>query len=138
MSQDELVSDLDLYERDFITISEVTKTIQQRIGANPPTTNQAYKREIVERFQDAGFVVDVRLFNDENEDHLPEHERHWFTKIVLTDRCEPIAVGEFDHERQGHEVRSDIRGLNKQGDIQKKPVGQAGFSVKPSGLIAPN
>lgn len=127
--------DIDLYDSEVLTIQQVLRALNEKVGTNPSMLADSWKSEIEERFADAGFKVEVRMFNHSGQDHLPEEERTWFTKIYVRDRVEQI--GEFDHDQMGHEVRSNIRGLNPQGDVQKKQVGQTGFESRKSGLIVP-
>ncbi len=122
----------DLYDSEVLEIDRITAVLSQKIGTM--TELSAIQREVRERFAEAGFVARCDFYKDMN-DPRPWDEKPSLPRISIVGRTEK--VGEFDHERMGHEVRSNILGKNEQGDIQKKQIGQAGFSSTASGLIVP-
>jgi hypothetical protein len=64
----------------------------------------AFEREIVERFQESGFVVDVKWYETNAEGvFAPE--------VEVTGRCQPLGSDGFDHDRQRHEVVTNVLGL---------------------------
>ena len=121
----ELASEIDLYDHDRLAINKVVHQLRQSIGKRRDT--EGFAREVMDRFAEAGFYVDVSLSTEDN------HTIN--TEIVITGRIEPEA--EFDHDRMGHEVRSNLLGVKGQDNVQKTVVGQTGFSSTPSGLIVP-
>lgn len=129
----ELDSDIELYDSDRIALRQIVDALSAS-STGKQRSIDGFAREVLDKFAAAGFYVDVRMFTDEGYSG-PESERVWYPKIVITGRIEKDA--EFDHERMGHEVRSNILGVPGQDDVQKKTVGQTGFSRASSGLIVP-
>lgn len=125
----------DLYDSDRIAISRVLGEISQKTGTQ--VEGGAFQREVRERFAEIGFVVRCDLKKD-MLDPRPWDDKPWMPDISLIGRVE--AQGEFDHERMGHEVRSNILGKKGQDNVQKTHVapGFAGGSVTPSGLHLPS
>lgn len=70
-----------------------------------------FDQEIKGRFLEVGFVVDVVW-----EESL-EGQKIYRPTIVLEQRTEELKNG-FDHERQAHEIRSDLLGLGEGGVIK--------------------
>lgn len=64
----------------------------------------AFEREVVERFQEIGFVVDVKWY----ETNVPDVV---VPEVEVIGRCEPVKPGEFDHDRMRHEVVNNVLGL---------------------------
>lgn len=123
----------DLYDSETIEINRLMAAISQNVGAQ--REGGALQREIRERFAEIGFVVRCDLWKDD-DDPRPWDERPWRPVISLIGRTEK--QGEFDHDRMGHEVRSNILGKNAQGDVQNKMVGQTGFASRTkSGIYVP-
>lgn len=122
----------DLLDSERIAINHVIAALNAKVGSQ--MEGGAFQREVRERFAEIGFVVRCDFWRDD-DDPRPWDERPWLPAITLLGRTED--PGEFDHERMGHEVRSNILGKNQQGDVQRKMVGQTGFQSSASGLIVP-
>lgn len=93
---------LNVYDSEIQQIQGVLATLNGR-------TYKAYdlnsfEREIVERFQEIGFQVDVKWY----ETNLPDV---YIPEIDVISRCAPIKPGEFDHDRMRHEVVNNVLGL---------------------------
>lgn len=123
----------DLYDHETLAINRLMATITENIGKQ--REGSALQREVRERFAEIGFVVRCDLWKDD-DDPRSWDERPWWPIITLLGRTEE--QGEFDHDRMGHEVRSNILGKKDQDNVQKTTIGQAGFEAKTaSGLILP-
>lgn len=121
----------DLYDSERIAINNVMAALGEKMGAT--VEGSAFQREVRDRFAEIGFVVRCDLWKDD-DDPRDWDERPWIPSITLVGRTEK--QGEFDHERMGHEVRSNILGKNQQGNVQRTQVA-GGFSRTDSGLIVP-
>lgn len=81
--------------------SEIAELQRVQATLNERTYKQhnlhAFEREIVERFQEVGFVVDVKWY----ETNLPGV---FAPEVEVVGRCEPVKPGEFDHDRMRDEV----------------------------------
>jgi len=121
----------DLYDSERIEISRVLAAISQNTGKQ--VEGGAFQREVRERFAEIGFVVRCDLKKD-MLDPRPWEDKPWMPDISLIGRVEK--QGEFDHERMGHEVRSNILGKKGQDNVQKTHVAP-GWSQSSSGLITP-
>lgn len=133
MSQGGVEAEIDLYDSDRANLARLVNWLNQRyVGEhkNP----QKYAEELVERFHHEGFYVEVRMFTDEDYEG-PDADMVWYPYVIITGRTDPEE--EFDHDRMSHEVRSDLLGVNRQGNVQQKVVGQAGYGRTASGLIVP-
>jgi hypothetical protein len=64
----------------------------------------AFEREIVERFQEIGFVVDVKWYQTNIASVSSP-------VVEVIGRCTPVAPEDFDHEKMAHEVVSNVLGL---------------------------
>ncbi len=64
----------------------------------------AFEREIVERYQEIGFVVDVKWY----ETNAPGVSS---PVVEVIGRCTPVAAEDFDHEKMAHEVVNNVLGL---------------------------
>lgn len=138
---DGLVVDIDLYDSDVLKIEQVVKELN-RTRATKSTTVEGWRNEIVQRFEDAGFRAQVTLQQIEEvqaEGKATQKDGRVFTTISIVGRTEDIHVGEFDHDRQRDEVRSNILGRNAQGNIKSARVALSQESAKrtKSGLILP-
>ena len=121
----------ELYDSERLAISRVMDSLSQSIGT--PREGSAFQREVRDRFAEIGFVVRCDLKKDEN-DPRDWDDRPWIPDISIIGRTEK--QGEFDHERMGHEVRSNIIGEKGRDSTQKTQVGQTGFTTT-SGIIVP-
>ena len=79
----------------------------------------AVEREIVGRFADAGFVVHVSWFKY-SLDGVPQ-EGAALPEVTVVGRCDP--KHEFDHDKQVHQVTSNILGLPGQEGVIKTDQG---------------
>lgn len=129
------VMDLDdLYDSERIAISRVLAQLSQRTHTSMELS--AFQREARDRFAEIGFVVRVDYKKDMLDGKAWE-DKAQMPEISILGRTEK--QGEFDHERMGHEVRSNILGKKGQENVQKTHVapGFAGGSVTKSGLHLP-
>lgn len=135
-AEDEPMEDFDQFlDSERIEINRVFAELRENIGKH--RERSSFQREARERFAEIGFVVRVDFYQSLHEDHLPEDERTHYPEISFLGRCEPVKIGEFDHERMGHEVRSNIIGKKGQDNVQKTQIAP-GFSSTKSGLIVPD
>lgn len=95
----------DLYDSDIIKLEDVLRRLQER--ARSSINMEAFRKEAVERFQDAGFKVDVKVW-ETNVKGVYAFDLEFVGKID----AEP-----FDHERMHHEVTGDLLGLGEKGTI---------------------
>lgn len=132
VSAEEIEEIEEIYDSEQIQIDRVMASLSQRIGTG--MEGSAFQREVRERFAEIGFVARCDLKKD-LEDPRPWDDKPWVPSISIVGRTEK--QGEFDHERMGHEVRSNILGKNEQGAVQKTQV-SPGWAKSGSGLIVPD
>lgn len=133
---EEEMEDFDQFlDSERIEINKVFATLRENIGNHRELSS--FQREARERFAEIGFVVRVDFFESEHEDHLRPEDRTQYPEITFLGRCDPVKVGEFDHERMGHEVRSNILGKKGQDSVQKVQVAP-GWAQSGTGLIVPD
>lgn len=97
------------YDREVILIEKVMQKLQARTAL--PLDQEAFRREIIARFEEIGFIVDVRWWTTNEEGvYIPD--------IDLVDRCSPLPYG-FDHEFHQHEVLTDSLGIEGHKGDQK-------------------
>lgn len=136
IADEEQVLDTDsLYDSERLAINQVTTTLMENIGKHRELGS--FQREVRERFAEIGFIARCDFYESRHEDHLPKDERTQYPEITLVGRCDPMQVGDFDHDKMGHEVRSNIIGNKDQDNVQKTQVAP-GWSQSGSGLIVPN
>lgn len=111
----ELNSLIDLNDSDIEKIGEVLAIINSR--RQHYVILEAFRREVIERFEDIGFKVDVKAW-ETNLDGVTAFD------IEIQDRLS----GEFDPDKMVWEATTDYLGLGEGGVIKSK--GQ--------GLILPN
>ena len=80
----------------------------------------AVEREIVGRFAEAGFIVHVNWFQYA-VDGVPQSGAA-MPEVTIVGRCDP--KHEFDHDRQVHEVTSNILGLPGQEGVIRTDQGE--------------
>lgn len=114
----DLESDIDLYDHERIKINAVASTLREAIGEH--RNLEGFRREIMNRFAEIGLVTDVRVFTDESA-----AEPVYAFKVLITDRTE-VTEDEFDHDRQGYEVRSNILNLDQKDSPNKTSVAMPG------------
>lgn len=122
-----------LYDSETRALNNLIQWMNSRFKGKP-TSIQSWMEEVTERIAKMGFNSVVRMLTDENYEG-DETKRVWYPSILLVSRIDPEQ--EFDHDKMGHEVRSNMLGKNKQGNVQKTMVGQTGFDRTKSGLIVP-
>lgn len=116
----ELGSEIYLYDHDVLAIEAVIEKLNE--SRLRPTTVDGWRREIEERFAEAGFTVSVVLRQLEAVER-PDGTlakvtgTYIYNTITITGRVEK--QGEFDHDLQRHEVQANIRNLD-QPDAPKK------------------
>lgn len=97
----------DLHDSEIARMGEVIAKLNHFQGRS--LNLEAFRRSIVERFQDIGFKVDVKVW-DTNQDGLFAFD------VEIIDRLE----GSFDPDRQVFEVTNDLLGLGDKGVIKTK------------------
>lgn len=97
MADAELVNILD---SEVATLQEVLRTLNGR--TYKPHNLDAFEREIVERFQEVGFRVDVKWYTARKGDARVEDT--YMPEVEVIGRCDPLKPGEFDHDRMREEV----------------------------------
>jgi hypothetical protein len=80
----------------------------------------AVEREIVGRFADQGFIAHVSWYRY-SIDGVPQDGA--MPEVSIVGRCDP--KHQFDHDRQVHEVTSNILGLPGQEGVIKTDQGDA-------------
>jgi hypothetical protein len=102
---DASVSIIDIHDSEVMRIGDVLAKLNEKRGKY--TNMEAFRQEIIGRFQDAGFGVRVTVF----ETDVPDV---YAFDIDVNERLE----GTFDPDRQVHEVTSDLAGLGTGGVIK--------------------
>lgn len=95
----------DLTDSDILRIEEVIQIINERQGQYQVL--ESFRKEIIERFAEAGFKVDVRAFTT-NQEALYSFD------IEIQDRL----AGEFDPDKMVYEATHDILDLGTKGVIK--------------------
>lgn len=119
-----LESSIELHDSDIIRIERVVKHLNDK--QSKVVNLDAFQREARERFQDEGFVVDVKCYTT-------NVEGIYAFDLDITGRCESVI---FDTERQRHEVVNDLLGLDPsmKGHVIKVqnsgPAKGKGFIIK--------
>lgn len=106
-NESSLNSLIDLYDSDFLKIESVVKRLNESVGK--PRQMEGFRKEIIERFQEQGFVVGVKCWST-------VQEGVYAFDIEITDRCEPLRSG-FDHTQQAWEVQNDVLGFGEAGSF---------------------
>ncbi len=100
---------LDLLDSEIIVVEGVLKELNKRSGVGGINID-AFDREIVSRFFDAGFNVTVNWYSTNVEGvYIPE------VQINSRTRSDD---GMFDHERMAHEVQTDLLDLGTGGIVK--------------------
>ncbi len=106
-AQDDVTKTADVLDSEILQIEKVMEVLKAR-SQNQMRNLDDFQREIKERFQDIGFIVDVVWYETNLADvKMPE--------IVIKGRTEAKA---FDRDKMTHEVTSDILGLGDGGVIK--------------------
>lgn len=105
----EVIPSIELYDHDIFSIEKVLAQLNKK--QHKSVNLEDFRREIIERFEDIGLVVNVKVYTTAEEGVFA-------FDIDIYDRCERKP---FDYERQAHEVRNDILEIEpeKKGQIIK-------------------
>ncbi len=141
---DSINAEVDLYDSEVIAVRGVIEALNQTRHTKA-TTVEGWRREIIQRFEDVGLKVRVTLHEiEEVEVGTGVSPGQIMTSITIVGRLDEMKVGDFDHDRKGHEVRSNILGLDQPGATGKAapitvPMSSPGAKEKrtASGLILP-
>ncbi len=110
----ELDAGIELYETDRPRIERVADQLRQHVGTR--RQKESFLREVVERFAEEGYLVDVRLVTvDGGGDDITFHPR-----VTISGRVD--IEPEYDHDRQRREVRAVV--VDERG-----PVGMPGHGA---------
>lgn len=104
---DDMTKGIDVLDSEVLAIEKVLKTLKAR-SSNQMRNYADFDREIKERFQDIGFIVDVVWY----ETNLAEVK---MPEIVIKGRIEAKA---FDRDQMTHEVTSDLLNMGEGGVIK--------------------
>lgn len=124
MSQESNVTaSIELYESDILLIEKALKPLQAK--QSKPVNLESFRKEIIERFAEQGFRVDVKVW-DTNQYGVYAFD------LDILGRIERTEEG-FDHERMHHEVVNDLLDIDpsRKGEVIKAP----NHKTTPSGLI---
>lgn len=102
-----VTAQIDLYDHEILEVERAWQAVQSKQGRMVDL--ESYRREIVERFAERGFRVDVDVYET-------NHEGLYHFEVTIRDRQEPIK--EFDFDRQVHEVTNDLLDLGEGGVIK--------------------
>lgn len=126
----DISSSIELYDSDVNVIKRVAQRLSEKVGTNQPL--EAFANEIVGRFREAGYETEV-ICHEVYEDEAQERVSHYTFAVQIEGRVE--AESEYDHDRQRHEVRSNVKG--EKGRDSTQPVSVGGFGKTKSGLYVP-
>jgi hypothetical protein len=102
------VSGPEILDSEMLSIEKVLETLRRRAEDGRRLDRGRFDQEIVERFGQIGFKVDVKWWHTNlDEVKMPE--------IEIIGRTETKA---FDHDQMAHEVTSDILELGTGGVIK--------------------
>jgi hypothetical protein len=96
----------DILDSEVLALEKVLQALQGRTAVS--RRYEAFEREIHQRFNEVGFIVDVKWFETNVPDHL-------IPEVTVTGRID--GPKEFDHDQMRHEVVSDILELGEGGVI---------------------
>jgi hypothetical protein len=102
---------VNVHDTELLRLEKVLTALRERQGKR--TDLEAFRKEIIERCGEVGFVVDVKTWTTPMEGTFS-------FEVELIDRCEPKP---FDHEQQTWEVREDVLDLGTGGTIKMDPSG---------------
>lgn len=95
----------DIHDSEIERVGHVLAALKEKQGKS--VNMEAFRKEIIGRFEDINIKSEVRVY-ETNESSV-----FWF-EVDLIDRLS----GEFDPDRQVHEVTNDILGLGEKGVIK--------------------
>lgn len=105
---------LQLLDSEILKVESVLVALNRK-AANGRINIDAFDKEIVDRFLNAGFIVKVDWYHTNvPEVYLPE--------ITIQARTEVQNDGLFDHERMQAEVQTDILDLGTGGTVKVSPA----------------
>lgn len=137
---DSIDAEVDLYDSEVIAVRGVIEALNQTRHTKA-TSVEGWRREIVQRFEDIGLKVRVVLHEiEEVEVGTGVTPGQILTSITIVGRLDEMKVGEFDHDRQKHEVRSNILGVDQPEATGTAPISiptSSGEKRTSSGLILP-
>lgn len=105
MSMD-VTAEIDLHDSEIAKVGEVMVRLRERAGHRDL---ESFRVEIIDRFVQIGLEVDPLVWST-------NVAGVYIFEVVIKARLE----GEFDPERQVHEVTNDILGLGEGGVINTK------------------
>lgn len=108
MPESSLTINCEVMDSELLVIEKVLEKINERQGKGGVNL-EAFRKEIIERFAAIGFRVEVKVYTTDQEG------LYWF-EIELADRL----AGQFDPDRQVHDVTHDILELGDSGVINTK------------------
>lgn len=97
---------IEVHDSEIIQIERVLQKLNERQGRYGVHLD-GFRREIIERFENIGFQVAVKVFETDVEGCFA-------FDVDVVDRL----VGEFDPDRQVHEAVHDVLGLGESGFIR--------------------
>jgi hypothetical protein len=92
-----------LYDEDFPVLERVTKWMEGRQGTS--MNLEDFRRTSIERFHDAGFIVDVKVFTT-------DEEGVYAFDVEILDRV--VREEEYDFDKQVHQVVNNLLELPDQ------------------------
>jgi hypothetical protein len=106
-ASDDVTKTMDVHDTEIDAIQRVLETLRNRSASQ--RNYDDFQREIIDRFAQIGFVVDVRWYETTQKGVL-------IPEINISGRTESGFV--FDRDRQTHEVTNDVLGLGDKGVIK--------------------
>jgi hypothetical protein len=118
----------DLYDSERAAITQIRDDMVKKHSFRGVTTvkeedevKRRFTNEVRDRCQDVGFIIEVEWnweSEEKDEDGIPLHyspcasgvpedmNLYWLPRVIFIGRTDKL--GEFDHDRQKHEVRSGL------------------------------
>lgn len=106
-----LTANCDIHDSEILEIEGVLALLNGKARDKQRVSYEAFDREIRERFEDLGFIVQVAWWDSNVPGVL-------IPEICINDRTERKT---FDHDQKVAEVTSDILGLGDKGVIHTNP-----------------
>lgn len=98
---------LNIYDEDVLKLQAVHRQLEGRTYKSHNL--HAFEEEILERFAEIGFKVDVKWYTVHSGGI--EQAGVFAPVVEVIGRCDPLTAGEFDHDRQRHQVVNNLLGL---------------------------
>lgn len=108
------------YDSEALVLAQVAGTLNERrhrFNFSDGHQRANFRREARQRFEEAGFTVDVIIRGEMDADGN-ETGDYYEVELVPTGRVEKH---EFDHDRMVHEVTNDLLGRGEGGVIKSHP-----------------